>query len=87
MHTEKPKNKIDHLAAPPGPLSRVLILLVRLYQATFSHFLGGQCRFIPTCSEYAVQAIKKYGPIKGSMKTLCRLLKCNPLARGGLDEP
>lgn len=74
-------------------LSRLLVRLIRLYQATLSpdhgwfkhHNPFGYCRFTPTCSEYAIQAINKYGPIKGLIKTIWRLLRCNPFNKGGWD--
>lgn len=74
-------------------LSDIFINLIRLYQKTlsfdhgfFKHlFKNGWCRFTPTCSEYAIEAIKKYGIIKGGLKTAWRLLRCNPLNKGGYD--
>ena len=70
-------------------LSRVLawplILLVRAYQATLSPFLGGQCRYHPTCSHYSIQALKEYGAIRGTVLTARRIARCHPFARGGYD--
>ncbi len=70
-------------------LSRVLawplILLVRAYQATLSPFLGGQCRYHPTCSHYSIQALKEYGAIRGTVLTVRRIARCHPFARGGYD--
>ena len=66
-------------------LSAGLIVMVRLYQATLSRFLGGQCRFVPTCSEYFIQAVQKHGPLGGMAKGLWRLLRCHPFSRGGYD--
>lgn len=43
------------------------------------------CRFIPTCSQYAIEALQKYGPIKGSFLTVKRILRCNPFSKGGYD--
>lgn len=70
-----------------------VLKLIRLYQRTlsFDHgplkflFPGGFCRFNPTCSEYAYQAIVKYGVIKGGAKGLWRIMRCNPWSRGGND--
>ncbi len=45
------------------------------------------CKYYPTCSEYAILAIQKYGPVKGGVKGIWRILRCNPLSRGGVDEP
>ena len=67
--------------------AKTLIFAVRLYKAGFSYWLGGKCRFVPSCSDYAILAIKELGPIKGSLKTLYRLLRCNPLCKGGVDFP
>lgn len=66
-------------------LSAPLVLLVRLYQVTLGPFLGGQCRYHPTCSHYAVQALKEHGPVRGSLLTLRRIARCHPFARGGYD--
>ncbi len=62
-----------------------LILLVRAYQATLSPFLGGQCRYHPTCSHYSIQALKEYGAIRGTVLTVRRIARCHPFARGGYD--
>lgn len=62
-----------------------IILLVRLYQATLSPILGGQCRFQPTCSRYAIEALGKYGALKGGWLAVRRLLRCHPFSRGGYD--
>ena len=59
--------------------------LVRFYQLTFSSLVGSCCRFQPTCSEYARQAIQKYGILKGGWLTIKRLLRCHPWAKGGYD--
>jgi len=68
-------------------VSRLLIGLVRVYKATLSPLLGGQCRFVPTCSDYFVTAVRKYGPWRGALKGLYRILRCNPFCKGGYDEP
>lgn len=62
-----------------------MILIVRLYQATLSYWLGGHCRFRPTCSEYAIEALDKYGLVRGGLLSLRRLLRCHPLSDGGFD--
>jgi putative membrane protein insertion efficiency factor len=69
--------------------------LIRLYQVTISPdhswirhvFPGGFCRFTPSCSSYTHEAIGKYGLIKGSLKGLWRILRCNPWNKGGMDLP
>ncbi len=68
-------------------MTAFLTALIRLYQRILSPIFGGQCRFYPTCSEYAVQAIEKDGPIRGSLKSIGRILRCNPLHKGGIDYP
>ena len=64
-----------------------LIGLVRLYQIFLSPFLGGQCRFHPTCSHYFIEAVKKYGAISGGYRGLKRILRCHPYHPGGYDPP
>jgi len=69
-----------------GNLPRaMLILLVRLYQANLSPFLGRQCRFVPTCSVYFIQAVTRHGAFRGALMGLWRILRCHPLSRGGHD--
>jgi len=65
----------------------VIIAGVRLYQLTLSPIFGRQCRFRPTCSNYMIEAVEKYGAIRGTIKGLWRILRCNPFCRGGYDPP
>jgi uncharacterized protein len=58
---------------------------IRVYQKIISPLLPPSCRFYPTCSEYAVQAVNKYGIIKGTFKAVYRILRCNPFNKGGYD--
>ncbi|HID09983.1 MAG TPA: membrane protein insertion efficiency factor YidD [Candidatus Latescibacteria bacterium] len=67
-------------------IAEALIFLVRVYQRELSPLKSPSCRFYPTCSEYAVLALRKYGPIKGLLKSLWRLLRCHPLYRGNLVD-
>ena len=67
------------------PLTKLLIGLIRLYQITLSPWLGGACRYTPTCSNYGIQALEKYGAFKGSWLTLKRVLSCNPWGGSGYD--
>ena len=62
-----------------------LILLIRLYQITLSPWLGKSCRYTPTCSNYGIEAIKKYGFFKGGWLTFKRILSCNPWGGSGYD--
>ncbi|HET7814121.1 MAG TPA: membrane protein insertion efficiency factor YidD [Candidatus Baltobacteraceae bacterium] len=66
-------------------MRRVLLLALRVYKAVVSPLLPPACRFYPTCSEYAAQAIAKHGPIRGSILAARRLAKCHPLHPGGFD--
>lgn len=66
-------------------LRKIADKLVRFYQLTFSSLVGSCCRFQPTCSEYAREAIKKYGILKGGWLTVKRLSRCHPWAKGGYD--
>jgi putative membrane protein insertion efficiency factor len=63
----------------------VILLLIRLYQWTLSPWLGGSCRFYPSCSEYAYRAVSEYGAIKGGWMGIRRVLRCNPFCEGGYD--
>lgn len=62
-----------------------MILLIRIYQVTLSPFIGRNCRYTPTCSNYGIEAIKKYGAIKGGWLTIKRILSCNPWGGSGYD--
>lgn len=68
-----------------APARAVLLGGIELYRLTLSGWLGGQCRFLPTCSRYADDAIRTHGAIKGSSLAVRRVLRCNPFGRGGLD--
>jgi uncharacterized protein len=62
-----------------------LIGLIRVYQRTLSPLLGPRCKYYPSCSEYAVQAIGRYGILRGTVLAAWRLLRCNPFSHGGYD--
>ena len=66
-------------------LETFLVVLVRAYQLCVSPFLGPCCRFYPSCSEYAIDAIRRHGPLRGPFLALLRLLRCHPLHPGGYD--
>jgi len=67
-------------------MRRVLIAIVRAYRWLLSPLLGsGKCRFTPSCSQYAIEALETHGSGKGLALTLWRLLRCQPLCRGGFD--
>jgi len=66
-------------------MARILVWIVKAYQLVLSPFFGQQCRFYPTCSQYAVEAIQKHGALLGSYYTVRRLLRCHPWCDGGHD--
>jgi len=66
-------------------LSLPFIFLIRVYQKLISPLLGPQCRYTPTCSQYGIEAFKKYGPIKGGWLTIKRIARCNPWGGHGYD--
>jgi len=68
-----------------APARAALIAIITTYRVVLSGWLGGQCRFAPTCSHYAEQAIRTHGAIKGSALATWRVLRCNPYGKGGLD--
>ncbi len=69
-----------------GP--RLLLMgLVRAYQLVVSPWLGGSCRYTPTCSQYAVRALQKYGAVRGTLLATWRILRCNPWGGHGYDPP
>ncbi|HEX8264201.1 MAG TPA: membrane protein insertion efficiency factor YidD [Pyrinomonadaceae bacterium] len=63
----------------------LLIGILRFYKAAISPLLPAACRFTPTCSQYAAEAINKHGAIRGSLMAAWRLCRCQPFARGGYD--
>ncbi len=65
----------------------VLIGLVRLYQVSLSPVLGQHCRYYPTCSNYFIQSIRKYGAIRGAFRGVLRICRCHPWHPGGYDPP
>jgi len=66
-------------------MTRLTLGLIRLYQNTVSKVLPPACRFQPTCSQYAFEAVKRYGFIRGSWLATKRLTRCNPFSKGGYD--
>ena len=66
-------------------VARPLVMLVRLYQVSLGLFMGGHCRFSPSCSEYAIEALQSHGAVRGSWLTLRRVGRCHPLGGGGYD--
>lgn len=66
-------------------MKRFFILCIRLYQKSKNPLTNGSCRFTPTCSQYALQAIERHGAFFGGVLAVWRLLRCNPFAKGGYD--
>lgn len=64
---------------------KILLWMIRLYQLLLSPWLGGNCRFYPSCSCYTHTAIERFGALRGAWLGLRRLLRCHPLTRGGYD--
>ncbi len=69
----------------PGIATRALTAPIRLYQRTISRALPRRCKYEPTCSAYAAQAIRELGPLRGVVVAVWRLLRCNPFSHGGYD--
>ena len=61
------------------------IAAIRLYQVTLRPFMGGQCRYHPTCSEFGVEAYRQHGVLRGTRLTAARILRCHPFVKGGYD--
>jgi putative membrane protein insertion efficiency factor len=66
-------------------MKRVLLFLIEAYRLALSPFLGANCRFYPTCSAYAAEAIEKHGALRGAWLALRRITKCHPWHPGGVD--
>ncbi len=62
-----------------------MIASIRFYQRHISPYKGYKCPYIPSCSQYGIEAIEKYGPLKGGLLALWRILRCNPFSHGGYD--
>ncbi len=68
-------------------VSWAMIAVVQVYRYTISPMLGRRCRFHPSCSVYFIEAVKKYGPLRGAWKGVCRICRCHPGNPGGYDPP
>jgi putative membrane protein insertion efficiency factor len=67
--------------------ANLMIGVVRMYQVCISPLLGSNCRFTPTCSAYFIEAVNKYGAIRGAWKGICRICRCHPFGKDGHDPP
>jgi putative membrane protein insertion efficiency factor len=66
-------------------MKKILVLLIKFYQGAISPYLGRNCRHIPTCSHYGIEALEKHGALRGSWLTFKRVMKCNPWGTYGYD--
>ena len=66
-------------------MKKILVIIIKLYKFILSPVLPNSCRFSPTCSEYSIEALNKYGAFKGSFLTLKRIFRCHPFHPGGFD--
>ncbi len=66
---------------------RLILWMVLIYRATLGRFMGGQCRYLPTCSQYMLDAVEKHGPARGFCRGLLRICRCHPWSAGGYDPP
>lgn len=66
-------------------MARVLVGVIRMYQMTLSPFLGANCRFTPSCSQYAIDALAKHGALRGTWYACGRIVRCQPFCEGGWD--
>jgi putative membrane protein insertion efficiency factor len=67
--------------------AKLIVATVRLYQVVLSPWLGHVCRYEPSCSNYMIQAVQKYGFLRGTWRGVCRIARCHPLHAGGYDPP
>jgi putative membrane protein insertion efficiency factor len=72
-------------AGRPGVVARALLLLIEVYRVTLAPLIGGFCRYLPSCSAYAEEAIRRHGAAAGSRLAVRRVLRCHPFHRGGFD--
>jgi hypothetical protein len=78
---------VHRIAWRAGAPARLALLgLIRLYRVTLSGWLGGQCRFYPTCSRYAEDAIRLHGAMRGTLMAAWRIARCGPFTAGGVDR-
>lgn len=73
------------IALPSKLIQQLLLALIRVYRYALSPFLGQRCRFYPSCSAYAAEALTRYGPLRGSWLAIKRVLRCHPFHPGGHD--
>ena len=67
-------------------MKKFILSGIRFYQKYISHLKSTKCPYFPSCSEYGYEAVEKYGPVKGSLLAIWRIIRCNPFSKGGVDE-
>lgn len=77
--------QLTHPEFRPGLLARLAMGFIRLYQLSLSPLMPNVCRYVPSCSNYAMEAIRRHGVLRGSLLGIVRIVRCNPFARGGFD--
>lgn len=66
-------------------MKKILLALIKFYKSAISPHTSAHCKYTPTCSQYGLEAIEKFGALKGSALTVWRILRCNPFSKGGYD--
>lgn len=66
-------------------MKKMILYLIKIYREKISPMYPPRCKYVPTCSQYALEAIEKYGVIKGGLMSIWRILRCNPFSKGGFD--
>ncbi|MCI5191553.1 MAG: membrane protein insertion efficiency factor YidD [Candidatus Electrothrix sp. AU1_5] len=82
---KKPQKKTEKVEQKITLVATLLLMLVKGYRYGISPLFPPCCRYVPTCSEYAVEAIARYGALRGGWLAFCRILRCHPFAAGGYD--
>lgn len=68
-------------------MKNIIIGFIKSYKVLLSPILPSSCKFYPTCSDYMILSIEKYGVLKGLLKGIWRIIRCNPISKGGIDYP
>ncbi len=68
-------------------IKKIVVLFLKFYKKLISPLYPASCRYYPTCSHYAIESVEKYGVLKGLLKAIWRVLRCNPFSKGGIDHP
>ena len=67
-------------------MKRILLAIIRFYRTSVSPLTASHCKYIPTCSQYGIEAIERFGALKGTALTVGRILRCKPFSKGGYDK-